>query len=117
MDYYIKCPECGGEMSWTRRWELTSFYGTRRTRPCPHCGVSLRQTRLPHVTANLLLLSWIILCAFEIAGILIIPRFLKHLVLGLFCGMMFTPLALKFETVEPKTSEPDAADSGEGNGV
>ena len=55
--------------------------------------------------ANLFLLSWIILCAFEIAGILIIPRFLMNLVLALFCGMMFTPLALKFEIVESDTSE------------
>ena len=101
MSYTKRCPQCGNEISWLQKWRFTTPYATRRVRPCPHCGIRLRWSRVPWYVINGAVIGLFVILFLEIGfDITTNGSFLL-----LFCGVNITMAIaasfLQFEVVEP----------------
>jgi hypothetical protein len=100
-----ECPACGKFLRGFQCWGFSTFYGTRRVRPCPHCGERLRLTRDPFVIISVLCPLLILITLASIADI--IPRVvLAFLAIPICIAVFIAALALRLEVARPNSQQP-----------
>ncbi len=94
------CPACKKHIFWIQKWKFTKGFCSRKTSPCPHCGIMLIWSKWPHrliITGSCLIfvLSSFVLLKRDIGVASWILTFIAALL------VLISVLTLKFEIVQP----------------
>jgi len=98
------CPACKKPISWIQKWKFTKGFCSRKTSPCPHCGIMLIWSKWPHrliITGCCLIfvLSSFVLFKIDIGVASWILTFIAVLLI------LISVLTLKFEMAQPEKNE------------
>jgi len=94
------CPACKKPISWIQKWKFTKGFCSRKTSPCPHCGIMLRWSKWPYRLINTGCCLIIVHVSFQMFKIDIgVASLILIFIAALL--ILISALTLKFEMAQP----------------
>jgi len=94
------CPACKKPISWIQKWKFTKGFCSRKTSPCPHCGIMLIWSKWPH---RLIIIGCVLIIVYSVLMLLKKDIGIASLILTFMASLLIliSVLTLKFEMAQP----------------